>query len=112
VPTEMYDAAKVDGAGAVRSFFTITIPLISPVIFYNLVLTVIGAFQYFLTAYVLYNGQSGPENSALFYMLNLYKEAFVYYNMGYASTLATTSLAAAIRWMQCDLMERGLAIST
>lgn len=88
VPTEMYDAAKVDGAGPIYSFFKITIPLISPVIFYNLVLTVIGAFQYFLTAYVLYNGNSGPDNAALFYMLNLYKEAFVYYNMGYASTLA------------------------
>src|SRR6266511_2351957 len=88
VPTELYDAAKVDGAGAVYRFFKITIPMISPVIFYNLVLAVIGAFQYFLTAYVLYNGQSGPDNSALFYMMNLYKEAFVYYNMGYASTLA------------------------
>jgi ABC-type sugar transport system permease subunit len=88
VPTELYDAAKVDGAGPVYSFFNITIPMISPVIFYNLVLTMIGAFQYFLTAYVLYNGQSGPDNSALFYMMNLYKEAFVYYNMGYASTLA------------------------
>jgi ABC-type sugar transport system permease subunit len=88
VPTELYDAAKVDGAGPVYSFFNITIPMISPVIFYNLVLAVIGAFQYFLTAYVLYNGQSGPDNSALFYMMNLYKEAFVYYNMGYASTLA------------------------
>ena len=88
VPSDLYDAAKVDGASPVHSFFNITIPMISPVIFYNVVLAVIGAFQYFLTAYVLYNGLAGPDNAALFYMMNLYKEAFVYYNMGYASTLA------------------------
>jgi multiple sugar transport system permease protein len=62
--------------------------MISPVIFYNLVLAAIAAFQYFLTAYVLYQNTAGPNNSALFYMMNLYKEAFVYYNMGYASALA------------------------
>ena len=88
VPTELYEAARVDGAGPVYSFFRITIPMISPVIFYNLVLAVIGTFQYFLTAYVLYNGLAGPGDSALFYMYNLYREAFVYYNMGYASALA------------------------
>ncbi|MBK9712847.1 MAG: sugar ABC transporter permease [Kouleothrix sp.] len=96
VPTELYDAAKVDGAGAVRSFFVITIPLISPVIFYNLVLSVIGAFQYFLTAYVIYNGLAGPGDSALFYMYNLYREAFVYYNMGYAATLAWGMFVVAL----------------
>jgi multiple sugar transport system permease protein len=88
VPSELYDAAKVDGANAIYRFFKITIPMISPVIFYNLVLAAIAAFQYFLTAYVLYQNTAGPNNSALFYMMNLYKEAFVYYNMGYASALA------------------------
>jgi multiple sugar transport system permease protein len=88
VPTELYDAAKVDGANAFYRFFKITIPMISPVIFYNLVLATIAAFQYFLTAYVLYQNTAGPNNAALFYMMNLYKEAFVYYNMGYASALA------------------------
>jgi multiple sugar transport system permease protein len=88
VPTELYEAAKVDGAGPIYRFLAVTIPMISPVIFYNLVLAVIGAFQYFLTAYVLYNGLAGPGDSALFYMYNLYREAFVYYNMGYASALA------------------------
>jgi multiple sugar transport system permease protein len=88
VPSELYDAAKVDGANAVYRFFKITVPMISPVIFYNLVLAAIAAFQYFLTAYVLYQNTAGPNNSALFYMMNLYKEAFVYYNMGYASALA------------------------
>jgi multiple sugar transport system permease protein len=88
VPTELYDAAKVDGANAVYRFFKISIPMISPVIFYNLVLAVIAGFQYFLIAYVIYQNTAGPDNAALFYMMNLYKEAFVYYNMGYASALA------------------------
>jgi multiple sugar transport system permease protein len=88
VPSELYDAAKVDGANALYRFFKISIPMISPVIFYNLVLATIAGFQYFLTAYVIYQNTAGPNNSALFYMMNLYKEAFVYYNMGYASALA------------------------
>jgi multiple sugar transport system permease protein len=88
VPTELYDAAKVDGANAFYRFFKISIPMISPVIFYNLVLATIAGFQYFLTAYVIYQNTAGPDNAALFYMMNLYKEAFVYYNMGYASALA------------------------
>jgi ABC-type sugar transport system permease subunit len=88
VPSELYDAAKVDGANALYRFFKISIPMISPVIFYNLVLATIAGFQYFLTAYVLFQNTAGPNNSALFYMMNLYKEAFVYYNMGYASALA------------------------
>ncbi|HEU4323991.1 MAG TPA: sugar ABC transporter permease [Roseiflexaceae bacterium] len=96
VPTELYEAAKVDGAGPVYSFFNITIPMISPVLFYNLVLSVIGGFQYFLTAFVIYNNNSGPDNAALFYMLNLFKEAFAYYNMGYASTLAWAMFLVAL----------------
>ncbi len=96
VPTELYEAAKVDGAGPVYSFFNITIPMISPVLFYNLVLSVIGGFQYFLTAFVIYNNNAGPDNAALFYMLNLFKEAFAYYNMGYASTLAWAMFLVAL----------------
>ncbi len=88
VPTELYDAAKVDGANAWYRFWRISIPMISPVLFYNLVLATIAAFQYFLTAFVLYQNTAGPDNAALFYMMNLYREAFVYYNMGYASALA------------------------
>jgi multiple sugar transport system permease protein len=88
VPSELYDAAKVDGAGPLYRFFRISLPMISPVIFYCLVLAVIGILQYFLTAYVLFQNTAGPNNSALFYMMNLYKEAFVYYHMGYASALA------------------------
>jgi ABC-type sugar transport system permease subunit len=88
VPTELYDAAKADGAGALYRFFKITIPMISPVIFYNLVLATLYALQYFLNAYVIYQNTAGPDNAALFYMMDLYKEAFVYYRMGYASAMA------------------------
>jgi multiple sugar transport system permease protein len=88
VPTELYDAAKVDGANAFYRFFKITVPMISPVIFYNVVLATIAAFQYFLTAFVLYQNTAGPDNAALFYMMNLYRQAFQYYEMGYASALA------------------------
>jgi multiple sugar transport system permease protein len=96
VPSELYDAAKVDGANALYRFLKITIPMISPVIFYNLVLATIAAFQYFLTAYVLYQNTAGPNNAALFYMMNLYREAFVYYEMGYASTLAWALFAIGL----------------
>ncbi len=88
VPTELYEAARVDGAGPIYSFFRITIPMISPVLFYNIVLAVIGGFQEFLRAYVMFNGTSGPDDNAMFYNFTLYKQAFVYFNMGYASTLA------------------------
>ena len=88
VPSELYDAAKVDGANAFYRFFKITIPMISPVIFYNLVLATIYVLQYFLNAYVIYQNTAGPDNTALFYMMDLYKEAFVYYHMGYASAMA------------------------
>jgi multiple sugar transport system permease protein len=66
------------------------------VIFYNLVLAVIATFQYFLTAYVIYQNSAGPGNAALFYMMNLYKEAFVYYRMGYASALAWALFAVGL----------------
>jgi multiple sugar transport system permease protein len=90
IPTELYDAARVDGAGPLRSFVTITLPLLSPVLFYQLVLTTIGALQEFLRALVIYSESTGagPDNAALFYMVNLYREAFVYFKMGYASALA------------------------
>jgi multiple sugar transport system permease protein len=88
VPTELYEAAKVDGAGPVRSFFAITIPMISPVIFYNLVLSLIGSFQYFTQAYVISNGRGDPNGATMFYNLYLYKTAFSFMDMGYGATLA------------------------
>jgi ABC-type sugar transport system permease subunit len=88
VPTDLYDAAKVDGANAFQSFWNITFPMISPVIFYNLVLNVVGLFQYFLVPLVLNAGTGNPGGATMFYNLYLYKTFFGNQNMSYGSTLA------------------------
>ncbi len=88
VPTELYEAAEVDGAGAWRKFRSITIPMISPVIFYNLVLSVIGLMQYFEVPYIITRGTGQPGNSAYFYNIHLYKTAFTFFDMGYGSAQA------------------------
>jgi multiple sugar transport system permease protein len=88
VPNELYEAAEIDGANGWQKFRRITIPMISPVIFYNLTLALIGAFKYFEVAYVLKNGTGQPADATLFYNLNLYKNAFEYNLMGYGSALA------------------------
>ena len=88
VPTELYDAARVDGAGRWASFRRITLPMISPVLFYNLVIALIGTFQFFTQAYVVSNGRGDPDRATLFFNLNLYREAFGFFHMGYASALA------------------------
>ena len=88
VPTELYDAAKVDGAGRWATFRRITLPMISPVLFYNLIVVLIATFQYFTQAYVITNGRGDPGGETLFFNLNLFREAFQFYNMGYASALA------------------------
>ncbi|MCA9981244.1 MAG: sugar ABC transporter permease [Anaerolineales bacterium] len=88
VPTEVYEAAVIDGANGWQRFRNITIPLISPVIFYNLTLMLIGAFKYFDLAYVLKDGTGEPQGATLFYALNFYKNSFEYNLMGYGSALA------------------------
>jgi multiple sugar transport system permease protein len=88
VPTELYDAARVDGAGRWTTFTRVTVPMISPVIFYNLIIVLIATFQYFTQAYVITNGRGDPAGETLFFNLNLFREAFQFYNMGYASALA------------------------
>jgi multiple sugar transport system permease protein len=92
VPTDLYDAAKVDGANMFQRFWHVTMPMMTPVIFYNLVLGMIGTFQYFTEVYVLTSGGSGglggPVRSTLFYNLYLYENAFRYNQMGYAATMA------------------------
>jgi multiple sugar transport system permease protein len=88
VPAELYDAARVDGANGIQQFTNITLPMISPVIFYNLVLMVIGAFKYFDIPYVLKDGSGDPGNATMFYNLYLYKTAFVYNDMGYGTAQA------------------------
>lgn len=88
VPTELYEAARIDGAGAWKSFRNITIPLISPVLLYNFVIILIGTFQYFTQAYTMTNGRGDPNNATLFLNLVLYREGFVFSHMGYAAAIA------------------------
>lgn len=88
VPTELYEAADVDGAGPFTKFRKITIPMISPVIFYNLVLSAIGLMQYFVVPYVLTRGTGNPNGAAYFFNMHLYKTAFAFADMGYGATLA------------------------
>lgn len=87
VPTELYEAARIDGAGAWTLFRRITIPLMSPILLYNLVISLITTFQYFTQAYVLTNGRGDPNNATLFINLDLFREAFVNNHMGYASAI-------------------------
>jgi multiple sugar transport system permease protein len=85
----MYDeAARVDGASARQRFFSITLPLISPIIFFNLVLQMITAFQAFTQAFIISGGSGGPSDSTLFFTLYLYQKGFGEFDMGYASALA------------------------
>ncbi len=88
IPQEYYEAAAVDGANKVRQFFSITIPLLSPVILFNLVMQMIGAFQAFTQAYIIGGGRGGVLNSTLFYSLHLYIQGWTYRELGYASAMA------------------------
>ncbi len=85
IPTTLYEAAEIDGANSLQKLTRITIPLMTPVIFYNLIIGIIGTFQFFTSVYVLTRG--GPADATLFYNLYLYNTAFRYMNMGYASAL-------------------------
>ena len=86
VPLSLYEAAEIDGAGSLRRFWSITLPSISPTIFFNLVIGLIASFQYFTNAYLLTSG--GPMRATLFYNLYLFQIAFRYLKMGYACSLA------------------------
>ncbi len=88
IPQDMYEAAEIDGASKVRQFFRITLPLLTPVIFFNAVIQTIDAFKAFTPAFIISEGTGGPINSTLFYTLYLYQEAFGFFRMGYASALA------------------------
>ncbi|MGR3793594.1 sugar ABC transporter permease [Vannielia litorea] len=88
VPQDLYEAASMDGASGWRQFWKITLPLLAPVIFFNLVLQTIEAFKAFTQAYIVSGGLGGPVDSTMFYSLYLYLEAFANFRMGYASALA------------------------
>jgi multiple sugar transport system permease protein len=88
IPTDLYEAAAIDGASRRQQFLRITLPLLTPVIFFNGVVQTIDAFKAFTPAFIISGGTGGPIDSTLFYTLYLYQEAFAYFRMGYASALA------------------------
>lgn len=93
IPQHLYEAAELDGAGWWAKFRHITIPMSSPIIFFNLIMGIISSFQVFTLVYVIFTptgqeGSVGPENSALVYLIYLYRNAFQYFRMGYAASLA------------------------
>ena len=94
VPLSLYEAAKIDGASAVHSFFRITVPMITPIIFFNLIMQMINALQEFTSAFIITGG--GPMKSTYVLGMKLYTDAFKYYKMGYASALSWLMFAVII----------------
>ncbi|GAB3397574.1 sugar ABC transporter permease [Humibacter soli] len=88
IPDMYYEAAQIDGASRWHRFFHITLPMLSPIIFFNIILQLIGAFQSFTQAFVVSGGTGGPSDSTMFYSLYLYQQGFNQFDMGYASAMA------------------------
>jgi len=86
IPEVLYEAAAIDGANAWHRFWRVTLPLLTPALFFNLIIAIIGAFQVFTQAYIMTEG--GPNYATLFYVLYLYRMAFENFRMGYASAMA------------------------
>lgn len=94
IPEDLLDAAKIDGANGIQRFLRVTIPMLSPTIFFNVVTGIIGAFQVFVPAFIMTQG--GPAKSTYFYNYNLYEKAFKWLEMGYASAMAWVLFAIII----------------
>jgi multiple sugar transport system permease protein len=92
IPISYYEAASVDGANRFRQFFKITLPLLSPIILFNLTMQTISAFMTFTPAYIISRGEGGPLDNTLLYSLYLYQKAFRFFDMGYASAMAWVML--------------------
>jgi len=95
VPVQLYESAEIDGAGFWAKFRHVTIPMISPVIYFNLIMGIIGAMQIFTRPYIMME-RGGPDNSALFYTIYIFQNAFRYSRMGYASAMAWTLFVAIV----------------
>ncbi len=106
VPQELYEAAEIDGAGPVRKFWNVTLPLLTPTIFFNMVLAIIAALKVFTTAWVATKG--GPSYATWFFALHIYTEAFQYFRLGYGSALAwvLTVIVMVITWFQVQYSRR------
>ncbi|MEV5758121.1 carbohydrate ABC transporter permease [Streptomyces tendae] len=94
ISPELYEAAALDGAGRWRQFVSVTVPMLSPVVFFNLVLEMIQSFQVFTPAFAVSGGEGGPADSTLFYTLYLYERGFTASHMGYAAAMAWLLLIA------------------
>ena len=88
IPTYLYEAATIDGAGPIQKLKAVTLPMLSPVIFFNLVMGIIGTFQYFTQAFMISKGQGGPEDSTMFYALYMFQRSWKYMDLGYGSAMA------------------------
>lgn len=88
VPSDLYEAAEIDGASWWRRLWSITVPMISPIIFYNLILSIFGLMQYFEVPYVLNGGDGYPAGTTYFYVIHFYRQSFQFLNMGYGSAIA------------------------
>jgi multiple sugar transport system permease protein len=108
VPQQLYESAEIDGATAWRKLWHITLPMLSPVIFFNVIMGIIGSFQYFTQVWIMTRG--GPQDATLFYALYLFNNAFLYFKMGYASAMAwvlflitlictLTVFKSSVRWV-------------
>ncbi|MFN8469380.1 MAG: sugar ABC transporter permease [Caldilineaceae bacterium] len=102
VPVSLYEAAEIDGANDWAKFRHVTLPLMTPVIFFTLILGIIGTFQIFSQIFVLTDGMGGPQNSTLVYVMYLYRNAFNFFRMGYASAMAWILfvLIVVLTWAQ------------
>jgi multiple sugar transport system permease protein len=92
IPAELYEAASIDGANKVQKFVGVTLPLLTPVIFFNVIMQVIGGFKVFTQAFIVTNGTGQPLDTTLLYSLYLYRRAFTDFQMGYASAMAWVML--------------------
>jgi multiple sugar transport system permease protein len=88
IPMSLYESAKIDGANKVQQFIKVTIPMLTPIILFNLIMQVINGFMMFTQAFVLTNGTGGPLNSLLVYSMYMYRKTFEFYQMGYGSAMA------------------------
>ena len=93
IPETLYEAAEIDGANGLQKFLRVTIPLLTPIIFFNLIMQLISSFQAFTPAYIISGGTGGPANATMFYTLYLYQQGFTFFRMGYAAAIAWVLLA-------------------